>query len=115
MELRGVSPAYMPPADTLTATSKIPEAGRIDNATAAKEMEALFVSQLVKAMRTTIPSGGALSGGRGEEIAHTMQDEAIGKSVAASGGFGLAKQILIDLNRISANKPEQMGEPNSTD
>ncbi len=115
MELSGIGPAYMTRPDALSKTPNLPQAGGVDNETAAREMEALFVSQLMKAMRTTIPEGGALKGGRGEEIARTMQDEAIGKSVAATGGFGLADQILMDLNRISANKPEQMGEPNGAD
>jgi len=75
--------------------------GGPDNAQAAKEMEALFVTQLVKAMRKTVPESGLMSGGRGEETMRSFQDEALGQAVAERGGLGLAKSLLGSLNRVN--------------
>ncbi|MFQ5508841.1 MAG: rod-binding protein [Leptospirillia bacterium] len=79
--------------------------GGADNARAAREMEALFVAQLIKAMRSTVPEKGLLSGGRGEEVMQTLQDEALAQSIARRGDFGLAEQVLDTLNRINPQGP----------
>jgi Rod binding domain-containing protein len=76
-------------------------AGPKDNATAAREMESLFAFELVKAMRRTVPESGLLSGGRGEEIMRSIQDQALAEAVASRGGLGLAKSLLPALNRMS--------------
>jgi flagellar protein FlgJ len=99
--------------------SKGPGAVRVDNKKAAEEMEALFISQLVKAMRSTLPKDGIMGGGRGEDVARTLQNEALGKSMAARGGFGLAQQLLQDLNKMNPqgsdpNNPEQSAGPIGT-
>ncbi|MBI5137088.1 MAG: rod-binding protein [Nitrospirae bacterium] len=102
------------------AAPAVPRPGKgVSNAQAAKEMEALFVTQLIKAMRQTVPESGLMSGGRGEELARTMQDDAMGKAVAAAGGIGLSRQLLQDLDRVNpqaaaADKPEQSPGPNGT-
>ena len=91
-------------------------AARVGNEKAAKEMEALFISQLMKAMRSTLPKDGIMGGGKGEDMARTLQDEALGKSMAERGGLGLAQQLLQGLNQInpqglSPNNPEQSTGP----
>jgi len=116
--------AYTPPvmgASSLSsAAAKLPSTKGASNEKAAKEMEALFVSQLMKAMRQTVPKDGLMGGGKGEDVARTLQDEAIGKAMAERGGLGLAEQLLHSLNRINPqglnlNNPEQSAGPNGTD
>lgn len=78
----------------------------VDNARAAREMEALFVVQLMKAMRKTVPESGLLTGGRGEEIMRSIQDETLAQAVAARGGMGLAERLEETLARVNPAPPE---------
>ena len=59
---------------------------------AAQELEGVFVQELFKAMRETVPEGGIVDGGPGEEMFSSMMDQTI-SSEAASGwerGIGAA-------------------------
>ncbi len=117
MDLSALNAGQVLRPDLLLGTPKVPSGGR--NEKAAKEMEALFITQLLKAMRKTVPDSGALSGGRGGELARSMQDESIGKSMAARGGFGLAEQLLANMNRVDpggmSDNEVQNSEPKGTD
>jgi len=73
---------------------------RVDNADAAKQMESLFAFQLLKAMRKTVPEDGLLSGGKGEDIARTLQDEMLADAIAKRGALGLADQLEVGLDRL---------------
>jgi len=86
---------------TGTKAAGAPPKGPKDNATAAREMESLFAFELVKAMRRTVPESGLLSGGRGEEIVRSIQDQAMAEAVAAGGGLGLAEHLLPTLDRVN--------------
>lgn len=90
--------------------AKLPAAGEraaaTDNATAARQMESLFAFELVKAMRRTVPENGLMSGGRGEEIMRSIQDQALAEAVAAKGGLGLAERLLETLDRVNPPDPE---------
>ena len=59
---------------------------------AAQELEGVFVQELFKAMRETVPEGGIVDGGPGEDMFSSMMDQTI-SSEAASGwerGVGAA-------------------------
>ena len=58
--------------------------------TAAQQLEGVFVEQLFKAMRDTIPEGGLVDGGNGEEMFSGMLDQHLSDATAAgwSGGIG---------------------------
>ena len=59
---------------------------------ATQELEGVFVQELFKAMRETVPEGGIVDGGPGEEMFSSMMDQTI-SSDAASGwerGIGAA-------------------------
>ena len=61
---------------------------------ACSELEALFISYLLKEMRATIPKTGLISGGRAEEIYTSMLDTQISKEMASQRGIGLSSLIL---------------------
>jgi flagellar protein FlgJ len=42
---------------------------------AARNLEGVFVAQLFKAMRETVPEGGVISGGAGEDMFTSMLDQ----------------------------------------
>jgi Rod binding domain-containing protein len=78
-----------------------PSAGApADNAEAARQVESLFAFQLLKAMRKTVPEDGLLSGGKGEDIARTLQDEMLSDAIAKRDAFGLAAQLQKGLDRL---------------
>lgn len=41
----------------------------------AQSLQSVFVEQLFKAMRDTVPEGGLMSGGQGEDMFRTMLDQ----------------------------------------
>jgi len=109
----GVAPARPGTTDP-TAVAR-PEPA--DNAEAAGQVESLFAFQLLKAMRKTVPEDGLLSGGKGEDIARTLQDEMLSDAIAKRDAFGLAAQLQKGLDRLQPG-PEHGAEgasgPNGT-
>lgn len=69
---------------------------------ACRDLEALFIQQLLSAMRRTVPKSGLIDGGRAEEIATSMLDAELSKSMAGAGGLGLAEVLERELSRAAA-------------
>lgn len=60
----------------------------------AKDFEAMAISQFLTPMFATIDtSAGPFGGGAGEAAMQPFLVDAIGKKIAASGGFGLAMPV----------------------
>ncbi len=70
---------------------------------ACSDLESLFIFQLFKTMRATIPKSGFIDGGRAEEIYTSMLDSEISKNVTGNTGMGLAsvmyEQLAGNLNK----------------
>ena len=63
-------------------------------AKACSDFEAIFVEQLFKTMRASVPESGLLDGGRAEEIYTSMLDQQIAREMAlGQGNLGLAHQM----------------------
>jgi flagellar protein FlgJ len=63
-------------------------------AKACADFEAIFVEQLFKTMRASVPESGLMNGGRAEEIYTAMLDQQIAQEMAlGQGSTGLAKQM----------------------
>lgn len=60
---------------------------------AYKEFEALFIKQLLKEMRKTVPDGGLFEKSSEMDTYEEMLDGAFAQAMADSGQFGIAKQI----------------------
>jgi peptidoglycan hydrolase FlgJ len=56
----------------------------------ARDLEGVFVAELFKAMRETVPEGGVVSGGMGEEMFTSMMDQHLAPLTAEGwqGGIG---------------------------
>jgi flagellar protein FlgJ len=67
---------------------------------ACAEFEALFISQLLKEMRETIPKSGLMSGGKGEEIYTYMLDSEIAKEIALNSGLGIASLMRSQIEDV---------------
>ena len=59
---------------------------------ASQLLEGVFYQQLFKAMRDTVPEGGLITGGQGQEIFEGLLDEQMAESAAmdSTGGMGEA-------------------------
>ena len=67
------------------------------------DMESLFIFQLFKEMRATIPKSEFLDGGKGEEIYTLMLDSNMAKEIASGQGIGLASILYDQLNNTVGN------------
>ena len=65
------------------------------NAEAAEQFEAFFLKLILAEMRRTVGSGGLLSGENSTYQA--ILEDALSRRAAEAGSFGLAKQILLEM------------------
>jgi flagellar protein FlgJ len=72
---------------------------------ACRDFEAIFISDMMKKMRKTVPESGLISGGRAEEIFRDMRDDEISKDMSKSGGIGLSDMLYNELSGKSALRP----------
>lgn len=64
----------------------------------AQQLEGLFVQQLYKAMRETVPQGeGIVSGGAGEEMFTGLMDEHLAAETPSHWGGGLSEALYRQL------------------
>lgn len=65
--------------------------------TATQDFEAVFVQEMFKAMRATVPDGGLVDGGRSEEVFTSLLDEHVAGLTAKRGGGDLADALYRQL------------------
>jgi peptidoglycan hydrolase FlgJ len=70
---------------------------------AAADLEGLFVAQMYKAMRDTVPKDeGIVSGGSGEEIFTGLMDEHLAAETPSHWSGGIAEALYRQLSRTAA-------------
>ncbi|GHV15091.1 hypothetical protein AGMMS49938_12480 [Fibrobacterales bacterium] len=79
---------------------------------AAQEFEAMFVHQMMKSMRKTVPQDEEMSSGR--RIFTEMLDEQISNSASKNGSFGIAKMVYKELAGENATPPSAFGAYSTT-
>ncbi len=85
-------------AETKPATE--PTADQKKLRKAASDLEGLFVSQMFKAMRATVPTDeGIVSGGSGEEIFTGLMDEHLAAETPSHWGGGLSEALYRQLSK----------------
>lgn len=67
---------------------------------AAEDFEAVFISQMLAPMFEGMSDDDTFGGGPGEDIYRSMMVEEYGKSIAKSGGFGLADAVQREILRL---------------
>jgi peptidoglycan hydrolase FlgJ len=60
----------------------------------SREFEAIFIQQMIAAMRKTVGQGGLLEKSTGEQIFESMLDEEWARKMAGNGGPGSLSEIL---------------------
>lgn len=81
---------------------KLP-AGNLDEAaarTAAKDFEAMFLTQMLKPMFEGIKTDGPFGGGQSEEIYRSLMVQEYGRVLSEQGGIGLADNITREILRM---------------
>ncbi len=86
---------------------------------AARGFEAIFIRQLLKTMRTTVPGAGPYGSGAAGDIYGDMVENAISETMSAQGRFGIAR-VLLDKFGVESNSgakkvvtPQFKTEPDS--
>lgn len=70
------------------------------------QLEGVFVQEMYKSMRSTVPSGGLFDGGSGEEMFTGMLDEHIAADTPQHWQHGLSESIYRQLReKIHAQNP----------
>lgn len=81
-----------------TATVKAPKGRDPEKLQeAAQQFEAIFIQQMYKEMRKTIPDDGLIPRGNADDIYAQMQDMEAAKITAQNGGIGLADLMMQQL------------------
>ncbi len=70
---------------------------------ATQQFEAVFIQQIFKEMRNTIPNDGLLQRGNAEDVFNQLQDAEVAKVMSERGGIGLSELMLQELLK---NQPE---------
>ena len=65
----------------------------------AQQFEAIFIQQMYKEMRKTIPDDGLIQRGNADEIYTQMQDLEAAKVTAQQGGIGLTDLMMRQLTK----------------
>jgi len=60
---------------------------------ACQDFEALFLQQMLKQMRKSIPKSGLLDGGMAEDIYQDMLYSSVAEQASRAEGFGIAKAL----------------------
>lgn len=66
----------------------------------AREFESIFMNQMLKAMRQTIPKNNLVNGGHAEEIYSSMIDEELSRKMAYSQQSGLSQTLADQMNMV---------------
>ena len=102
-----------PPIGRTSATpAPLPEHERLRRA--ARDLEGVFVEQMFKAMRESVPEGGVVDGGTGEEMFTALLDQKLSALVPTKWDRGLAEAVYGQLrgrvgegvDGVGSRKPE---------
>lgn len=70
-------------------------------AEAAAQLESLFLNELFKAMRTTVPDSELIPKSMGEKMFVAMQDDHLAREWALQGGMGIGELMARHLSRTA--------------
>jgi flagellar protein FlgJ len=80
-----------------------------------KQLEGVFVQQLFKAMRETVPKDGFTDGGAGEDIFTGMMDEKIATHVPEHWDRGIGESLYRQLRAALTSPNPDVAAPHAED
>jgi flagellar protein FlgJ len=66
----------------------------------AREFESIFMNQMLKAMRQTVPKNKLINGGHAEDIYSSMLDEEFSRRMAYTQQGGISQALASQLNMV---------------
>jgi len=72
---------------------------------ACADFEALFLAQMLKQMRKSVPQMGFLGPGAGKEIYQTLMDQELSRKMVQRGGMGLGERLYRQIIRSEDKTP----------
>jgi len=69
-----------------------------------EDFESIFISQMLKVMRKSVPKSGLLDGGSQQDTYLSLFDEELSKSMAKRGGIGLGKILYQNITNQGKNR-----------
>ena len=84
----------MNPMDVAGLSASPDRSGQARLAKAARQLEGVFVEQMFKAMRETVPADGLTSGGAGEQMFAGMLDQRLSEIVPEQWSSALGDALL---------------------
>jgi flagellar protein FlgJ len=79
---------------------------------ASTEFEALFIQEILKFMRQTIPQSGLAGPGAGKEVYQSLLDQELSKSLAKKGGLRIGEMVYRQMVRKEEKKTPSPGPMN---
>lgn len=92
-----------PQANAVFRDRALSPGGAARETQALREFERLFLFQMLKEMRSTVPEGGLLDAGSRQDHFEEMLDDFLAGEMAASGQFGIARQMAAELEARHAH------------
>ena len=94
-------------------STQVPTKGKVDDSPeaimeAARAFESIFVNELMKSMRKTLPEDGMLNSGFANNVFNSMLDQEYSSIASRSGQFGLAHMIALQMNRGEPLSPDDI-------
>lgn len=86
----------------LTGAKSNDEAAREKARKAAKDFEAVFISQMLEQMDKGIKSDGMFGGGHAEDVNRSMLNQEYGKIIAQRGGIGISDAVFNEMLKLQA-------------
>ena len=85
-------------AKAAAKTTSTTDMDKVDEA--AKEFEAVFISEMLKGMFEGIETDSQFGGGQAEDIYRGMQVQEYGKLITEAGGIGLADTVRAEMIKM---------------
>ena len=79
---------------------------------ACTEFEALFIQEILKFMRQTIPQSGLSGPGAGKEVYQSLMDQELSKNLAKKGGLRIGEMVYRQMVRKEEKKTPSPGPMN---
>jgi Rod binding domain-containing protein len=79
---------------------------------ACTEFEALFVQEILKFMRQTVPKSDLAGPGGGKEVYQSLMDQELSKSLAKKGGLRIGELVYRQMSRKEEKRASSSGPMN---
>lgn len=99
MSIDKVGPGTVAPRHASAPTTENPNSAHAKLRKAAHDLEGVFVGELFKAMRATVPDDGVIGEAAGQDLFQGMMDDRVAELYAGRSQGGLGEALYRQLSR----------------